>query len=421
MKCEMTQKMFDAGQTAVLKLSLFVALTSIATTSIAAPFEFATAQDQGATRNIAGKVLNGTAGGEPPAELTVFVLVIDEGAEAIVERVESVTEADGSFVLGVPAISDGQFYRVVADDGVYTPYVDVLAEEANGEVTLTVYDRTASLDEIAVTSYSMVIPEVDAANGVIGVLAAVNLMNSGDEVYLADLTDPDLTGFNLLRFNLPVGYQELNVESDLPSGNVMEINTGFAISNPVPPGEYSMVISYSVPFEGAELSYPMRLPFGAESISILLPVGAGEVTGLGLTRSQTVTIGDSEYVRYDGSNYERRAELGLVISGLPRPDLGSQISDFVGSVQFRIAIVVSVALALVAAMAYVILIARRNRPVTAGDGADLSVDADPNRSAIVTAIAELDELRELGKIAEDEYLVRRQRLVRQAINTDDEL
>ena len=205
----------------------------------------------------------------------MFALVIDEGAEAIVDRVEAVTEADGSFAMEVPAIADGQFYRVVVDDGVYTPYVDVLAEDADDEVTLTVYDRTASLDEIAVTSYSMVIPVVDSATGIIGVLAAVNLVNSGDEVYLADLTDPDLTGFNLLRFNLPTGYQELSVESDLPSGNVMEINTGFAISNPVPPGEYSMVISYSVPFEGNELNYPMRLPFGAESVSILLPGGRG--------------------------------------------------------------------------------------------------------------------------------------------------
>ncbi len=412
--------MHDSAQIAVFKLLLFVAITSIATTSIAAHWKFAAAQDQGTTKTISGKVTNGTAGGESPADLTVFVLVIDEGAEAIVERVESVTKADGSFELEVPAISDLQFYRVVADDGIYTPYVDVLAEDADEEVTLTVYDRTASLDEISVTSYSMVIPVVDAANGIIGVLAAVNLVNSGDEVYLADLTDPDLTGFNLLRFNLPVGYQELTVESDLPSGNVMEINTGFAISNPVPPGEYSMVISYSVPFEGAELTHPMRLPFGAESVSILLPVGAGAVSGLGLTRSQTVTIGDSEYVQYDGSNYERRAEIGLVISGLPSPDLGSQISDFVGSVQFRIAIVVSVGLALVAAMAYVILIARRHRPVTTADATDLNIDADPNRSAIVGAIAELDELRELGKIPEDEYLLRRQRLVRQAISIDDE-
>lgn len=413
-------KMHDATHSAFWKPLLVTALTTVATILVATNFEYAAAQDQEPTTTIAGKVINGTADGEPPTDLTVFALVIDEGAEAIVERVESLTEPDGSFALEVPAISDGQFYRVVADDGIYTPYVDILAEDAGEEVTLTVYDRTASLDEIAVTSYSMVIPVVDAVNGVIGVLAAVNLVNSGDEVYLADLTDPDLTGFNLLRFNLPLGYQELNVESDLPSGNVMEINTGFAISNPVPPGEYSMVISYSAPFEGAEFTHPMRLPFGAESVSVLIPVGAGEVTGLGLTRSQTVTIGETQYVQYDGSNYERRAELELVISGLPSPGLGSQVSDFLGSVQFRIAVVVSVALALAAAVAYAIFIARQHRPLTATSSTGFDVDADPNRSAIINAIAELDELRELGKIAEDEYLVRRQRLVQQAISADDE-
>ena len=327
MKCEIMRTMLDLSQTASSRLWLVVVLASIAMITLGVFVEKTAAQDEGATRTITGKVLNGTEGGEPPTDLTVFALIIDEGAEAIVDRVESVTEADGAFAMQVPTISETQFYRVVADDGIYTPYVDLIAEDVDDEVTLTVFDRTASLDEIAVKSYSMVIPVVDSAIGIIGVLAAVNLVNSGDEVYLADLTDPDLTGFNLLRFNLPTGYQELSVESDLPSGNVMEINTGFAISNPVPPGEYSMVISYSVPFEGSELHYPMRLPFGAESVSVLLPVGAGQVQGLGLTRSQTVTIGDSEYVQYDGANYERRAELGLIFfrlaqTGSKFPNLG---------------------------------------------------------------------------------------------------
>ena len=397
----------------VLAITAVVALLAVFSMSV-------DAQDENPVTTINGKIVNGTEGGEQPADISVFALVIDETVESIVERVEAVTQTDGTFSLEVPTVSDGKFYRVVADDGIYTPYVDILPKDVENEVTLTIYDRTASLDAIAVTSYSMVIPVVDAENGIIGVLAAVNLVNSGDEVYLADLTDPDLTGFNLLRFNLPEGYQELTVESDLPSGNVMEINTGFAISNPVPPGEYSMVISYSVPFEGDEFNYPMRLPFGAETVSILIPIDAGEVTGKGLTRSQNVTIGDGQYVQYDGSNYERRAELGVVITGLPAPDLGTQVLDFFNSVQFRIAIVVSVALALTAVVAYVVLIARRARPAVVGTGTVSPDEDDPGRSAIVGAIAELDELHELGKIPEDDYLVRRQRLVQEAIQTDDE-
>ena len=380
---------------------------------------FASAQDPGDAITISGKVVNGTEGSSPPEEVTVFALVIDGNAEAIVERVETLTDADGSFSLNTPIADDEQFYRVVVDDGVYTPYIDILPEDAQQDVVLTVFDRTDSLDDISVTTYSMVIPVIDEANGVIGVLSAVNLVNSGDEVYVADLTDPALTGLKLLRFNLPVGYQELTVESDLPSGNVLEINTGFAISNPVPPGEYSMVISYSAPFQDGEFEYPLRLPFGADSISILLPEESGQVSGSGLTDSENITIGDVRYTKYDGADYERGAEVGVLISGLPKPGISDQFLDFLDSTQFQVAIVASVAFVLIAVMIYVALIVRRKNTGESEPGFPTRNDQSAARSDIIRSIADLDEMRELGKIDEDEYLVQRQRLVQQAINADD--
>ena len=393
-------------------------------------FFFATgvaAQDTEEMRTLSGRVVNGTEGGEAPAGLTVFALVIDEDAESIVERVESVTEADGSFAIDVARVSGGRFYRVVADDGVYTPFVDLLPADAGKEITLTVYDRTASLDEISVTTYSIVIPAIDEDNEVLGVLAAVNLVNSGDEVYLADLTDPNLTGFNLMRFNLPAGFQQLTVESDLPSGNVMEIDTGFAISNPVPPGEYSMVISYSASFADGVFEYPFRLPFGAKSVTVLIPEGSGEVTGLGLTRADTAVIGDARYVQYEGSSYERRAELGLRITGLPRPNVTSQFVEFLGSDEARIAIVASVVIAMLGIVAYVVVLSRRQVRASAAGGVvsdgdfdgDLGGDSGGNtRSHLVMAIAELDEMHELGKIEEAEYMGRRRQLVQQVIDAE---
>ena len=394
---------------ALVMIGVAFALTQLALPTVA--------QSPNGTITISGQVVNGTKGGESPAEVTVFALTIDESEEAIVERVETVTEADGSFALDVAEVSEPQFYRVVVDDGVYTPYVDVLPKDADEEITLTVYDSTTSLDEISVTSYSMVIPVIDGSTGVLGVLAAVNLVNSGDTVYLADLTDPALTGFKLLRFNLPEGYQELTVESDLPSGNVMEISTGFAISNPVPPGEYNMVISYTASFDGGAFSYPFRLPFGADNVSILIPEESGKVSGLGLNQAEAVNIGDERYSKYEGSNYERGTELGVVISGLPRPDLQSQVLDFFESVQFRIALIVSVALGMIAIIAYVVFASRRHQVVSAAMATRSSGETD-TRSATVAAIAELDEMHELGKIDDHEYSTRRSRLMREVIDAE---
>ena len=400
-----------------LKTSLraLVLAASLSALGVFAGAMTANAQSGEDLLTLSGLVVNGTEGGEPPEGLTIFALVIDEDAESIVERVEGVTQPDGSFSLDVINASEGQFYRVVADDGAYTPYVDVLPSDAGQEITLTVYDRTASLDEISVTTFSMVIPAIDADNEVLGVLAAVNLVNSGDEVYMADLTDPNLTGFNLLRFNLPIGFQQLTVESDLPSGNVMEIDTGFAISNPVPPGEYSMVISYSASFANGEFEYPFRLPFGAESVTVLIPEGSGEVTGLGLTRSDTATIGDDQYVQYAGTGYQRRAELGLRITGLPKPDLQSQFIEFLGSDQARIAIVVSVVIAMIGIVGYVVLMSRRQMQTTASS--EIATAGD-KRSNLVAAIAELDDMHELGRIEDAEYVSRRRQLVQQVIDVE---
>ena len=402
------------------RLRVFASILSFSLISLLLIVAVAEAQSLGDTITISGRVVNGTEGGEPPADLNVFALVIDEDAETIVERVESVTGADGSFEIEVVSVDSGRFYRLVADDGVYTPFVDVLPVDAGGEITLTVYDRTTSLEDISVTTFSMVIPAIDEANGVLGVLAAVNLVNSGDEVYLANLADPGLTGFKLLRFNLPEGYQELTVESDLPSGNVMEINTGFAISNPVPPGEYSMVISYSAAFENGEFEYPLRLPFGAESVTILIPEDSGEITGMGLSRAQTADIGDDRYVTYEGANYERGVELGVRITGLPKPGVGDQFVEFLDSDQARIAIVISVAIAMIAIVAYVIFVSRRRQlALPMGRSTANGVEGGA-RPELVAAIAELDEVHELGKIGESEYMVRRRQLVQQIIDSDSD-
>ena len=402
------------------RLRVFASILSFSLISLLLIVAVVEAQSPEDTITISGRVINGTEGGETPADLTVFALVIDEDAETIVERVESVTGPDGSFEIEVVSVDSGRFYRLVADDGVYTPFVDVLPVDAGGEITLTVYDRTTSLEDISVTTFSMVIPAIDEANGVLGVLAAVNLVNSGDEVYLADLADPGLTGFKLLRFNLPEGYQELTVESDLPSGNVMEINTGFAISNPVPPGEYSMVISYSAAFENGEFEYPLRLPFGAELVTILIPESSGEITGMGLSRTETANIGEERYISYEGANYERGVELGVRITGLPKPGVGDQFVEFLDSDQARIAIVVSVAIAMIAIVAYVIFVSRRRQlalPMGRSTANGVEVGARPE---LVAAIAELDEMHELGKIGESEYMVRRRQLVQQIIDSDSD-
>ena len=390
------------------------------TASLAAMVVFAlsmtAAQDSGAV-TLAGSVVNGTDGATLPEELEVFLLVIDEDEEAIVERVSTIVDSDGDFAIDAPALGAGQFYRVVADDGVYTPYKDITNPNDEPEPILTVFDRTTALDDIAIDSYGVVFPVIDPAARTIAVLAAVSLMNNGDEVFVADLADPALTGLKLLRFNLPEGYAALNVESDLPSGNVMEINTGFALSNPVPPGEWDLVISYTASYEQNSFNYPFRLPFGAQQVSFLIPEGQGELTGLDLERIDTVVLNETTYVQYEGTDYARGTQLDVVITGLPNPGFDSQLLDFFRSTQFQIALAITVGLMLAGGLAAYMIV---RRPASDdGDPMQNPASVSLDRTAIVAAIADLDRRHDAGEIDESSYIEERRRLMQSAIETDD--
>ena len=376
-----------------------------------------TAAQESGIVTVTGSVVNGTDGASLPEELEVFLLVIDEDEEAIVERVSTIVDGDGDFAIDAPALGPGQFYRVVADDGVYTPYKDITNPNDEPQPTLTVFDRTTALDDIAIDSYGVVFPVIDPAARTIAVLAAVSLMNNGDEVFVADLADPALTGLKLLRFNLPEGYAALNVESDLPSGNVMEINTGFALSNPVPPGEWDLVISYTASYEQNTFSYPFRLPFGAQQVSFLIPEGQGELTGLDLERIDTVVLNETTYVQYEGTDYARGTQLDVVITGLPNPGFDSQLLDFFRSTQFQIALAITVGLMLAGGLAAYMIV---RRP-TSDDGDPMQTPASVSldRTAIVAAIADLDRRHDAGEIDESSYIEERRRLMQSAIETDD--
>ena len=368
------------------------------------------------TTTVAGNVVNGTEGAQLPDGLEVFLLVIDEAQEAIIERISTTVDATGNFTVDAPSLAEGQFYRLVADDGIYTPYRDITDPTIQTNTSLTVFDRTTSLEQVAVESYGVVFPVISPAERTIAVLAAIALTNTGDEVYVADLADPALTGVKLLRFNLPEGYSALNVESDLPSGNVMEINTGFALSNPVPPGEWDLVVSYTATYDQNTFSYPFRLPFGATRVSFLLPEGQGELTGRGLSKGETVVLNDTTYVQYEGTNYERGSQLDVLITNLPSPGVSSQLFEFFGSAQFQIALAVTVGLLLAGSLAGFLML---RGPQTEARAASPILSDSTDRAEIIRQIATLDMQHEAGDISGADYIQQRRDLVNSAVDADD--
>jgi len=372
----------------------------------------ASAQDQ--QDSILGKVTNGTEGGVLPEDLEVLLLSIDLSNNQIIEQESTTVDEDGIFGFSNLVSGPGLSYRVVVNAGSYTPSVDMANQENWQNVRMTIYDETTSLDEITLSSYVMMVPTIDARSRQVGILTVINVNNVGDEVWTPDLSDPDLTGLDLLRFNLPEGYEDLAIESELPTGNILEIDTGFALTNPVPPGESAILISYILPYEGDNFDFNLKLPYGADQVRTLLPDGGGTISSDGFGDPESVVVAENVFNQFQGDDYAKGEEVLIEFSGLPQPTALQQLSDFFKGRTYVIVIIWVVGIALLAILGYAMYSSRKGSSLTADDDEELA-----NRADVVAEIAQLDEEFEAGKIGEDEYNERRDELKQIVLEFDE--
>ena len=204
-----------------------------ATLAIRAPGS-ASAQE---TVNVSGVVLNGTGGGGVPTGVTVLMLVSGQDG-GLVFTGQTVTDGRGRFRFDQAPLLPGGSYSLSADfQSVF--YNAVLGpEDLSEDVQLTVYETTQDVSLVKVTRQVLVIAEVDGKERKVAAIEFVRLSNSGDRTLLPDLANVQRLGF--LRFSLPPLAEELNVQSDLPGGEIISIGTGFALTSPVVPGEHSV-------------------------------------------------------------------------------------------------------------------------------------------------------------------------------------
>ena len=217
---------------------------------------------------IYGEVLMGTKGENLPVNITLKLFKIDENNNQIIEVESTNIDTNGKFIFDHNR--EKYNYRILILGGEYIEYRDILVNEP-GYIEIIIYSSSPSLEDISILDYTIMITNIVGRDRNISILSVAKITNTSDSTWIPDITSPELTGLDLFRFNLPEGYMSLSVESQLPEGNIMEINTGFAMSNPIPPGEHSIIMSFETKYNSNNFNYPLRLPFGANRIKILLP------------------------------------------------------------------------------------------------------------------------------------------------------
>ncbi len=347
------------------------------------------------TTDIEGRVVNGTAGEEAPFGLTVTLSVFRLGD--LQDTRETVTGANGGFAfIDVPG-GEGHGYILSAEFGgiVYTYERDYpLPEEP---VSLMIYESTDSRDSISVSSHSLVVGGVDPDSQTVEILELVGLENSGDRSFLADLSQAQAGQMAFLRFTLPTTVTDLDVQSSMRGGTILQVDRGFAMTTPVKPGEHEIAYSFRTSYSAGRLTFDHGLPFGAAAFRVLLPEGVGRVSSQELQEMEPLTLGDRTYQGLEGNDLQAGARVVLNFTDLPQPSLLARVRAAATDDAFvLVSIPIALGAWLLALLGYVLL--RSGRPASAAAG----VQAD--RAAVISSIALLDDRFRNGEIERQEYL-----------------
>jgi len=368
--------------------------------------------------NVKVRVVNGTAGAEPPAQLPILLLATGLDGR-VAATAQGQTDDAGGFEFGdLPLLNGGQYVFSVDYAGVL--YTHVLSpEELSEGVQIDVYETTQDVTVVQIRRQVMVIAGVDRSQREISAIEFVLLANDSDRTLLPDVSNPAMLSF--LRFSLPPGSHDLDVQSNLPSREVISVGSGFAVTSPVVPGGHSVEFSYIFPYEGNALSYRQPLLQGAEVYQVLVPERLAPIRLGALDKVEPVRIQGTEYQAWESRGVSPGQGVALELMELPEPSLPDRFERAITSANLWRVLLPGMLGAFLAAL--LALGAIRGRVFLAvsseasGEPGGLVLSG---RDRLVQEIADLDDRFERGELIDAEYRERRQALKSRILNPNEQ-
>ena len=343
----------------------------------------------------------------PELRLTTFKL----GDQLSVQTTQP--DGDGVFSFNNIIGGTGFGYIISAEYGdvTYTYESDFPIKET--PVKLLIFENINSSEYLHVISHSMIVSMEDFESRTINVIELVEIENIGDRTFVPDLRQPGK--MDLLRFSLPSGVENLDVQSSMRGGQILQVDRGFAITTPVKPGIHEIAYNFDWIYSGNSVSFDHGLSYGAEKFRVMLENGVGLARGTDLAFIDDITLGNKEYSLYETDAMDKGSRVLLELENLPTPSLWRQVQDLALTATFRASIIAGVfCISLVLLLIY--YKKNNNKAVTR-----TQLYSEDEHSLIIEEIASLDERYENGIIDTDEYQLSREELINKILASVDPL
>ena len=366
---------------------------------------------------VRGKVVNGTAGFSVPDGLVVLMLITGPDG-TLAGTGQTVAAPDGSFAFDDAQRVAGGAYALSVDYGGVFYGLTLAPDELAGEQVITVYEPTEDAGIIVVDRHVMVVTGFDVTQRMATVTEFVRFANPTDRTLKPNLETARPGMFSFMRFALPPDATGVTVQSNLQGGELISVGSGFALTAPVPPGEHSVDFAYTFPYADGSVAYRNSLPQGAGIFQILIPDQWESVEISGLDARPPIGIQEGVYRAWEGREIPPGPGVDLRMEGLPQPGVLASVGATLSGSSFWLTAIPSAVGAVLLALLSLGL-ARRYRPAFATDSTSGFSEGDaglsPQRSAIVSALAELDNRYQDGDLEEADYLAHRSELVAEAM------
>lgn len=272
---------------------------------------------------VAGLLTNGTTSAAVAGQRVTLQLTIGGTAK---DLASVTTNAAGAFAFTTVDASPAD---LGADWAVYTMFQGGLYSSApvtvkagqSVDVSFAVYNATQDASNLRVRMATILIREPDAKHGLVGVGEFFTIENTGKTAFVGEA--PSGSGAatampSLLRFALPANAINLTTGAGFFNTQVIQINTGFAATATVPPGQTEFAFAFQVPYTGSSLSVPFRSEYPTDQVvALVLPTMLVRDTP-GLSADGIVTAFGARYQVFSANGVAPQRQLSLNLYDLPQ-------------------------------------------------------------------------------------------------------
>jgi mono/diheme cytochrome c family protein len=349
-------------------------------------------------------VSNGTGGAIVPEGLEVQIVAFDGDVQTF-DQIVAMDEDGKAELDGLDVVPGRIFGAITEYQGVqyFSSAGHMLEDDTTLDLDLTIFETTPDIEPVQVDRLHVIFDF--AVDGIVEVSELWIVSNSGDRTVV------QRDGSNALPIELPDGFSELRFGDELLASRVTPTEDGFVYHEPIRPDEQAEVVfTFTLPYERS-LNFVQPIDYPIEAVVLLTEDTAPELSGSGLIDQGTRPMGELVLHTYTIDSLEPGSTLALNFQGR-HPAAASNISTTNLLIGAGV-LVLTLALVLFIWQTW---LRREEEQIDEDDTQPKQTsETTPTRTAILKAIAELDDAFDAGDIAQEDYKQQRAALKGQLI------